>query len=82
MPLTADDLADKLRERLRGLRPLSPMDQNGFAEASSPFAGVSQDDLRFSESVRLARTFAAIAQPEDRQLLLEIAELIAKSSSR
>jgi hypothetical protein len=82
MPLTPDDLADKLRQRLRGLQPLIVPVQNGFAEAPSSFAGISQDDQRFTESVRLARTFAAIAQPEDRQLLLEIAELIAKSSSR
>ncbi len=82
MPLTPDDLADKLRERLRGLQPPSPPGLNGFAEAPTAFAGVSQDDQRFAESIRLARTFAAIEQPDDRQLLLEIADLIAKSAGR
>ncbi len=56
--------------------------QDGFSEAPAAFAlggdvSASRDTRRFQESVRLARTFAAIEPPEDRLVVIEFAERLA-----
>ena len=80
MASKSDVSKGKLTERLRAASTAGP--QAGFSEAPAAFApagdvSVSRDTRRFQESVRLARTFAAIESPVDRHLLIEFAERLA-----
>ena len=80
MASNTDSSKGKLTERLRAASTAGP--QAGFSEAAAAFAPAedttaSRDTRRFQESVRLARTFAAIESPEDRHLLIEFAERLA-----
>ena len=79
MRASTDHLALSLSDRLRQLAvsDTAPGRAPGFGESAAPFDAQSRDTQRFNESVRLARTFAAIEDTEDRHLLLEIAERLA-----
>ena len=84
--MPADATTRNLATELRALRsgeagPVCGGD-NGFEEGRAPFATGSRDDQRFSDSLRLQRTFALIESEPDRQLLLKIAELLASASRR
>ena len=54
-------------------------DEHGFDEHGAPFVTHSRDAQRFAESVRLARAFAMIENPEERAKVLDLAERLASS---
>ncbi len=71
-------LLSRLREL--GMDAVAPgFNAPGFNESGTAFETTSRDVQRFTEGVRLARSFAAIEGSEDRQLLLEIAARLANS---
>ena len=54
----------------------------GFDEHGTAFVTISRDALRFADSVRLARAFAAIESDEDRSRILALAEKSAGIAPR
>lgn len=87
--VSAATTAQAVRDALRDVLAHASLDDTaaaadvpaGFSEAQSAFASETLDEARFNDSVRLARGFASIVDPGDRQLILSLVAILANAES-